>query len=255
MSDDIFSNPPKISYEESEPNIQVDEFIKVIQTRRSVRFFDGKSIPEHVVNSCLDLALLAPNSSNLQPWTFYWVRTPKVKEELIKACLSQPAAKTAGELIVCAARIGTWKENQNRMLEQFKNNPQVPKQAIHYYQVLVPMIYNQGLFNLVGFLKKFIFFLKGFKTPVVREPTSTAEMITWATKSTALACENLMLAFRAYSYDTCPMEGYDSVRIKKLLDLPSDAHITMVIAAGKRDIKGIYGPRLRFDRKHYIKEV
>ena len=30
----------------------------------------------------------------------------------------------------------------------------------------------------------------------------------------ALACENLMLALRAYGYDSCPMEGMDSKRIK-----------------------------------------
>ena len=35
-------------------------------------------------------------------------------------------------------------------------------------------------------------------------------MAVWAHKSTALACENLMLSLRAYGYDSCPMEGMDS---------------------------------------------
>ena len=41
------------------------------------------------------------------------------------------------------------------------------------------------------------------------------------------------------------MEGFDSLRIKRLLHLPASAEITMVIACGLRDEKGVYGPRFR----------
>ena len=68
----------------------------------------------------------------------------------------------------------------------------------------------------------------------------------WAVKSSALACENLMLALRAFGYDSCPIEFHDSSRIKRLLGLPSDAIITMVFLLGKRAANGVYGERLRF---------
>ena len=42
-----------------------------------------------------------------------------------------------------------------------------------------------------------------------------------------------MLSLRAYGYDSCPMEGMDSSKIKKLLGLRSPAEISMVISAGK----------------------
>jgi len=64
-----------------------------------------------------------------------------------------------------------------------------------------------------------------------------------------------MLSLRAYGYDSCPMEGYDSKIIKKLLDLPGDALVVMVIAAGKRAKGGIYGKQIRFDSHRFIKEV
>ena len=51
----------------------------------------------------------------------------------------------------------------------------------------------------------------------------------WAHKTTALACENFMLAMRAAGYDTCPMEGMDSKRVKKILGLKQKEYITMVI--------------------------
>jgi nitroreductase len=255
MSDNIFSAPLKTTYKEDQTEINVDEFRKVVESRRSVRVFNGENIPEDVMNACLDLALLAPNSSNLQPWTFYWVRSKEKKEALVKACLSQPAAQTAAELIVCIARTKTWNDHRNKMIELLEKNPQTPKQALHYYKTLVPFVYSMGFLGIFGLLKKVFFFFNGIKNPSVREPTSCSQMVTWATKSCALACENLMLALRAYSFDSCPMEGFDSKRIKKLLDLPCDANVTMVIGAGKRAENGIYGPRVRFERNNFIKEV
>ena len=64
-----------------------------------------------------------------------------------------------------------------------------------------------------------------------------------------------MLAFRAHGFDSCPMEGFDSTRVKKLLDLPKEDVITMVISAGKRAPNGVYGPRIRFDRKLFVQKI
>ena len=82
------------------PNINSEEFDKVINTRRSVRVFSDDKIPEKVVKKCMENALKAPTSSNLQVWEIYWIRTKKKKNKVIKACLSQPAASTAKELFV-----------------------------------------------------------------------------------------------------------------------------------------------------------
>jgi nitroreductase len=62
-----------------EPEVQIDhtEFEKLINSRRSVRVFEEDTkIPDDIVHKCLDAALQAPNSSNLQPWEFYWVKDP-----------------------------------------------------------------------------------------------------------------------------------------------------------------------------------
>lgn len=64
-----------------------------------------------------------------------------------------------------------------------------------------------------------------------------------------------MLALRAYGFDSCPMEGMDETRIRKLLQLPRAAEVCMVISAGKRAASGIYGPQLRFDRSLFVFEV
>ena len=86
-------------------------------------------------------------------------------------------------------------------------------------------------------------------------PKDACDLKIWAVKTTALACENLMLALRAAGYDSCPMEGFDERRIRKLLDLPKDAVVVMVIGAGKRAPGGVYGPRIRFERERFIHAV
>lgn len=255
-STDIFLRIPDLDYTETPPEIDAEEFLKTVTSRRSVRVFDGSAIPTVVVEHCLDLALLSPNSSNLQPWEFHWVRSRDKKAELVRLCLSQPAARTAAELIICVARTRTWKTNRLKMLETFARSDQkVPESAKAYYKRLVPLVYSQGFFSLWGYLKKVFFAVRGLFTPTPREPTSHADMRVWAVKSTALACQTLMLSFRAYGYDTCPIEGFDSAKLRRLLKLPRDAEIVMVIAAGKRAGNGVYGPRIRFERELFVKEI
>ncbi len=253
--DSVFNSIPELNYQEGADEVNLKEFEKVIKSRRSVRVYGKDPVPDAVVQECLEWALLAPNSSNLQPWDFYWVKSDEKKAKLVEYCLGQPAAATAPVLIVCVARTDTWKQNAREMLEIFKSAPNSPKAVINYYSKLVPFAYNQGPFGLLGLAKRLILNLAGLKKPTPREPVSHADMKVWAAKSTALACENLMLSFRAHGFDSCPMEGIDSRRIKKLLKLSKGAFPAMVVSAGKRAPNGIYGPRLRYDSKRFIHKI
>jgi nitroreductase len=80
------------------------------------------------------------------------------------------------------------------------------------------------------------------------------QLATWAHKSTALACAHYMLAMRAEGFDSCPMEGFDALRVRRLLGLPRGAKVTMVISSGRRAAGGVYGPRFRFPRETFVKE-
>ena len=50
------------------------DFFEVVSKRRSVRKFSEEAVPESVMRKCLKAAVQAPNSSNLQPWEFYWIK-------------------------------------------------------------------------------------------------------------------------------------------------------------------------------------
>jgi len=69
-----------------------EAFAKVVRTRRSVRAYLSEPIPDEVLDKCLDLALLAPNSQNLEPWQFIEVRDPVKLAQLRRLCLSQAQA-------------------------------------------------------------------------------------------------------------------------------------------------------------------
>ncbi len=232
------------------------DFAQVVENRHSVRLFDGQPVPEDVVQRCLDMAMKSASSSNMQPWEFHWVRTPQIREELVKICFSQPAAKTAGELIVCVARTKAWDRVRLNTLEQLKKIKSegfhVPDAAFDYYSQLAPKLYSVGL---GGWLKRGYFFFKGLKQPTMRGPVNEADMKVWAIKSTSLACQTLMLAFQSEGYDSCPMEGFDPCRLKKLLNLPRDADTVMVLGVGKARPNGKALPRIRGERDWFVKIV
>jgi nitroreductase len=64
-------------------------------------------------------------------------------------------------------------------------------------------------------------------------------------KTCALAAQTFMLAMANERYDTCPMEGFDSRKVKRILKLPFGAEINMIVSCGMRDERGVWGDRMR----------
>lgn len=65
-------------------------------------------------------------------------------------------------------------------------------------------------------------------------------------KTCALAAQTFMIAMANEGYDTCPLEGFDSRRVKNVLKLPCGAEINMIISCGiRKGNEGIWGERFR----------
>jgi nitroreductase len=229
-------------------------FRAIVEGRRSVRKFTKDPVPDAVLNDCIDLALLAPNSSNLQPWEFVVVKSPELRAKLAVACMDQNAAKTAPILLVQLGRTQTWDENAARILSEW-HEPEIPKQVQTYYGKLVKFHYATGPLNAFGLTKRLVQRVATRIRPMPHSHYSKADIKTWAAKSCALACENFMLAARAHGYDTCPMEGFDETRVRQLIPMADDAFVVMIIAMGKRTAEGVYYPRQRFDRARMVREL
>tara|TARA_Y100001970_G_C14029816_1_gene747994 strand:- start:310 stop:1017 length:708 start_codon:yes stop_codon:yes gene_type:complete len=233
-------------------------FFELVNKRRSVRKFSNEKVPEEVILRSLKAALLAANSSNLQPWEFYWVKDKAKKNKLIEACFSQNAAKTAQELIVAVSRIDTWKRNKNLILEDFKNKDKLLPIIDKYYNKVVPISYAHDSIGILGIIKKIISIpinIIGLFKPIPRGPIFRHDVFEIVTKTTALACQNFMMALVSLGYDSCPMEGFDHKRVKKILKLNNKSHVVMVLGIGKADPKGIYGKRFRINDELVIKII
>ncbi|MBT8283724.1 MAG: nitroreductase family protein [Muriicola sp.] len=236
---------------------------EAIQYRRSVRVYDPeKEIDPEKVKQCIKNAVLAPTSSNLQLWEFYHITDTETLKNLTKACLGQNAAKTSKQMVVVVARRDLWrrraKSNKQFLLKTMGDKPKEEysrreKFALGYYTKLIPSIYVEFL-GIVGWMRYLFFSLIGLFRPVYRQ-VRRSDLRIVAHKSAGLAAQNFMISMAAIGYDTCPMEGSDTLRIKKILKLPMGAEITMTIGCGIRDEKGIYGPRFRVPFEEVYKVV
>lgn len=231
------------------------EFFEAISQRRSVRKYTSKQVPDQVIDMALDAALRAPNSSNLQPWEFYWVKSPDKKLALVDACLFQATAKSANHLIVAVSRIDTWKRNRDQLISTMKAQGEYAEQLTPYYFKVIPFLYHQDPFGLLSLIRWVALNSVGLFRPIARAPITRKDLFNTVTKTTALACENFMLAIAAQGYGSCPMEGFDEVMVKRLLKLGRNAQVVMVISVGEIDPEGVYGNQLRVDRNWVVKEV
>jgi nitroreductase len=226
---------------------------EAITYRRSTRVYKDEPLDNKKVKQCLQNASLAPTSSNLQLWEFYHVTSKDTLEKLANACFNQNAAKTAQQLVVIVTRKDLWKKRAqanidylNKAFDKPNLEPRLfkrKKQATDYYKKLIPTIYSDFL-GILGFIKYWTFQIVGLFRPIYRQ-TRQSDMRIVAHKSAGLAAQNFMISMAAIGYDTCPMEGSDTLRVKQILGLPRGAEINMIIGCGIRDDKGIYGPRFR----------
>ena len=232
-------------------------FKEIVAHRRSNRHFsEDIEVPDESVLSALTLAQLSPNSSNMQLWGFYWIKSKDLLEQMTPLCMGQSAAKTAKHLIVFVTRQGLWKEradwNYNNVKNAIKGEPtKLNKRGLDYYKKLMPIIYRHDPFGFNTLFRKGIVFYKGFKKSFMRFE-SHADQRVMLHKSCALAAQTFMLAMASEGFDTCPMEGFDAKRVKKHLNLPKDAEITMIVAVGKGTEKGIHSERMRVPLEEVI---
>lgn len=237
------------------------EFDAIVNRRRSVRVYDPTvSIDEAVIRRGLERAVLSPNSSNMQLWEFYWVKSTTVHDALTKACMGQSAAKTAHQLVVFVTRQDKWKPmaqwNLANLTKQFEGKELTSrdKRAFEYYEKLMPLVYRYDFIGLNTLLRTLIVFFMGLRKPFLRI-TNHGDQRVMTHKSCALAAQTFMLSLASEDYDTCPMEGFDSKLVKKILNLPAAAEISMIVACGIGKEEGIYAPRTRVPNSEVIFEV
>ena len=173
---------------------------EAINTRRSIRHYD----PTHRFTAAefdqlIDLAMQTPSSFNLQHWRLVNITDPELRANIRAAAWGQAQVTDASLLFVITADVKAWAKNPARY---FRN---APKEA---QDMLVPMIAP---------------FYEG-KEQLQRDE---------ALRSVGFVAQTMMLAAKAMGYDSSPMIGFDPEAVAKLINLPDDHLIGMLLAVGK----------------------
>jgi len=174
--------------------------LDAIRARRAVKHYDaGFTIPDDQIAELKDLIRQSPTSFNIQNWRFVFVKNPELRAEIRAVGWDQAQMTDASHLIVLCADVQAWAKEPIRYWEDS------PKEAQDF---LVPAIGN---------------FYEG------REWQQRDE----AMRSVGIAAQTIMLAAKAMGYDSCPMIGFDADAVGKLINLPDDHVVGMMIAVGK----------------------
>lgn len=222
--------------------------LEAVLGRRAIRVFDAVAVPAETREQMLRAAVSAPSSFNSQPYRLFWIESPTEREKAAKLCLGQSPAMTASALVVAVADLGMWKTTGAGQLQWMKETG-FPEDKIREYEKkakFAKWFYVQGWCNVMGAAKWAI--LKAIHPWKVigMVPVTKQGLFQWATKSTALACGNLMIAAEALGWNTCPMEGFDGARLRKFLGLSRRTQeIVMVVAVGKKSAKHVDHPQWR----------
>lgn len=238
-------------------------FEEIVNYRRSVRNYKEENIDSERVKKCLELATLAPNSSNMQLWEFYHVTNKEELKKLAVACLGQSAATTANQMVVFVTRQDLYKSRSKKMIELEtqnikKNSPESKqdkriKQWQMYYGKVIPFLYSRFL-GLMSIIRVPLVNIIGLFRPITYN-VSENDVRVVVHKTCGLAAQTFMLAMASEGYDTCPMEGFDGRKVKDMLNLPWGAEINMVISCGIRDDGGVWGDRMRIPFDEVYKRV
>jgi nitroreductase len=174
--------------------------LKTIEARRSVKNYDpAVAMSAEDFSALMTAALQSPTSYNIQNWRFVRVTDKALRQQLRAAAWDQAQITDASEIIILCADLKAWEKQPERY---WSHAPAEMRDQ------LVPMIGN---------------FYRG------REAVQHDE----AMRSCGIAAQTLMLASKALGYDSCPMIGFDAVKVAELINLPSDHVVCMIVAIGK----------------------
>jgi len=227
---------------------------EVLNFRRAIRVYEQKNIDADKVKECLQLATLSPTSDNMQLYEFYHITDQKMMKKIAYTCLDQTSATTANQFVVFVARQDLYRKRSKSILdferENIKRNSpkekwekRIKKKEVHYQKIL-RLLYSR-FFGLIGLFRVLLSKVIGLFRPIIRQ-VSENDMRVVVHRSTALVAQTFMIAMASEGYDTCPLEGFDSKRVKKTLQLPYRTEVSIIISCGIRDAeKGVSGERYR----------
>ncbi|TFE27191.1 nitroreductase family protein [Cohnella luojiensis] len=201
-------------------SLQSPSFEAVMRGRRSVRSYDPTfKISKEEMKELLGEAILAPSSSNVQPWRFLVIDSPELKEKLLPIAFNQQQVVEASAVIAVLGDREGYKLLDTIYTRAFEAGyiPEETKNAMVERSV--------GMYS-------------SFPDEIARKIVHT---------DGGLVSMQLMLAAKAKGYDTVPMGGYDAAKFKEAFGVSERYIPIMLIAIGKAAKEGHPSVRLTVD--------
>ena len=99
------------------------EILDLIKSRKSVRKYSEKHIPDEDLRKILEAGRLAPSWMNVQSWDFILIKSQENKDLLSRLSIGQAHVKNADALIVCIANMNAWEEAKITHIKNPALNP------------------------------------------------------------------------------------------------------------------------------------
>lgn len=81
------------------------DVMTALMTRRSVRKYEPRPVPQEMIEKLLRAAMQAPSAQNAQPWEFILVDDPHLLAEILKVCPNVPQDSQAPMAIVVCGNL------------------------------------------------------------------------------------------------------------------------------------------------------
>ena len=93
-------------------NTRAEAVLEVIASRKSVRDYEARPVPEEMIDTLLHAAMAAPTAKNRQPWEFVVVREREVLDSLADGLpYAKMLFKAPLAIVVCAADEQFWEQD------------------------------------------------------------------------------------------------------------------------------------------------
>ena len=193
------------------------ELSTLIKTRRSIRVFQDKPVPESLLMQAVETAAWAPNGGNAQNWRFFIILDKKIINSIAEVI--QSGLKT----------IQSWPEMANAGPAGGRpRNPQ-PGSPLTTAPALIIVCAVRSANPMVNAMTK-----RAETDPAAKEMIDGLRVISGGVQSTSAAVAYLMLVLHQMGLGTLWMTGplHAKADIEKLLNIPDDMDIVTLVPVG-----------------------
>ena len=223
-------------------NQQLDDLISIARSRRATRHFKQQQLPDGLLDQLLDAARWAPSGYNLQPTHWVVLTKSNGRIPLQKACMGQKQITEAPAVVVFTGDKNVARNHFDAVIENDRRAGAIGSEYELLLRKYVPMAFGTGPLRLGWIAKALGPPLLRYFAPVPNIPAVHRRY--WLTKQVTLSAMVFMLAATAAGLATCPMEGFDETRVRRILGIPRSFVPVLVIAVGYASDQNMIKTRL-----------